>query len=335
MNIAINGFGRIGRATLKAVLEKKSKMRVVAINDLSDVKTLAHLLKYDSSYGKFARKIKIIKEGIEINGKKIKFLAERDPALLPWKELNIDLVVESTGVFRTKEDASKHIKAGAKKVIISAGPKSPGIKTVVLGVNEEKIKKTDKIISNASCTTNCYAPITKILHDEFKVERSYMATIHAVTNDQRILDLPHKDLRRARSVLDNIIPTTSGANKATQEVIPALKGKLHAMSVRVPVKVGSVIYAIYDLKKKPSPDAVNKLMKKASKMAKYKNIIRYETDPIVCADIVGDSASAIFDSLMTEYSDDLIKIVAWYDNEWGYSSRMADLCEYIFKKRLF
>ncbi len=334
MNIAINGFGRIGRAAFKAILKNKKNCRIVAINDLADVETLAHLLKYDSSYGKYEKEVRIVKDNLVVGGKKIKMTAERDPLNLPWKELKVDLVLECTGIFRKKEDAVKHIKAGAKKVIISAGPKGSGIKTVVYGINEDKIKKNDKVISNASCTTNCYAPITKILHDAFKVERSYMATIHAVTNDQRILDLPHKDLRRARSVLDNIIPTTSGANKATQEVIPALKGKLHAMSVRVPVKVGSVIYAIYDLKKKPSPSEVNRLMKKASKMAKYKGILRYEVDPIVGSDIIGDPSSAIFDSLMTEYSDDLVKIVAWYDNEWGYSNRMADLCEYIEKKKL-
>lgn len=333
MNIAINGFGRIGRGAFKAILEKKGENRVVAINDLTDTATLAHLLKYDSVYGVYKKPVSHTTDSLVVGGKKYKVFAKKNPAELPWKELGVDLVIESTGIFMTRKDVSMHLKAGAKKVIISAAGKDDNIKTIVLGINEAKIKKTDKMISMASCTTNCYAPITKILHDNFFVERGFMVTAHAVTNDQRILDLPHKDLRRARTVLDNIIPTTSGADKATAKVIPSLKKKLHAMSMRVPVRVGSVIYAIYDLKKKPSPGEVNRAIKKAAN-GKYKNIVKYETAPIVAADIIREPYSAIFDSLLTEYSDDLIKVVAWYDNEWGYSSRLADLIEYIKRRRL-
>jgi len=339
MNIAINGFGRIGRATLKSFLSKKSKNKLVAINDLTDINTLVHLLKNDSCYGQYDKKIKAGKDFIVIGNQKIKVLAEKNPLDLPWKKMKVDIVIECTGRFRTKKDASLHIKAGAKKVILSAPAKKEidskdgKVKTVVMGINEKSIKKTDQIISNASCTTNCYAPITKILHDNFFIERSFMVTVHAVTNDQRVLDLPHKDLRRSRSILDNIIPTTSGSDKATVAVIPSLEGKLHTMAMRVPVKVGSVIYATYDLKKKPKIGEINKIIKKASEK-EFKNIIKYETEPIVSTDIVGSPYSAIFDSLLTEGDNDLVKIVVWYDNEWGYSSRLVDLIEYISKNKL-
>lgn len=328
--IAINGFGRIGRAVFK-IAQKNKNIKIVAINDLTDGATLAHLLKYDSVYGVYDKKVSYRNKELIVDGKKVACLSQRDPGKLPWKKFRVDVVLECTGVFRKYEDAKKHLKAGAKKVVLSATPKSKNIKTYVVGVNHKTYDPSEEIVSCASCTTNCYAPITKILHEKFEVERGYMVTAHAVTNDQRILDLPHSDLRKARTVFDNIIPTTSGSNKATGEVIPELAGKIHTMAMRVPVRVGSVIYAVYDLKKKPSPNAVNAIIKKAAQ-GPLKNIIKYETDPIVSSDIVGLKHSAIFDSMLTEYSDDLIKVVAWYDNEWGYSNRLAELAMIVGKK---
>lgn len=320
IKIAINGFGRIGRSVFRRILEKHSDLEVVAINDLTDAKTLAHLLKYDSVYGVYNKPIKA------------QILAEKDPINLPWKDLKVDVVLECTGFFASFEGSNKHIGAGAKKVIISAPCKGSDVPTYILGGNQEKYdSQKDNIISMGSCTTNCYVPITKILHNSFEVERGFMVTAHAATNNQKVLDSPHKDLRRARSVFGNIIPTTSGSDKATVEVIPELKGKLHAMAMRVPIRIGSVIYAIYDLKKRPSPNEINDIMKEASR-EEYKGILKYETEPIVSSDIVGSSYSAIFDSLLTEYSDDLIKVVAWYDNEWGYACRLADFSEFIGKK---
>lgn len=321
--IAINGFGRIGRAAFKVAFEK-DELEVVAVNDLADIESLAHLLKYDSAYGVYGKEVKIENNNLRVGDKIITCLNEKDPSKLPWEEMGVDVVLECTGVFRKFEDAQKHLQAGAKRVVLSAAPKSEGIKVIVMGVNEDDYDpKEDKVISCASCTTNCFAPITKLLHDNFTVERGFMVTAHAVTNDQRVTDLPHKDLRRARSILGNIIPTTSGSDKATVEVIPELEGKIHAMALRVPVLVGSVIYAIYDLKENPAPDKVNKLVKQASE-GDYRGIIKYETDPIVSSDIVGTNYSAILDSQLTEYSDDLIKLVAWYDNEWAYVHRLVE-----------
>jgi len=320
IKIAINGFGRIGRSVFRRIVENHPDLEIVAINDLADPKTLAHLLKYDSVYGIYNKPIKA------------KILAQKDPADLPWKDLEIDVVLECTGFFGNSEGAGKHLSAGAKKVIISAPCKGSDVPTYVLGGNQEKYDSDkDDIISMGSCTTNCYVPVTKILHQNFEVERGFMVTAHAATNNQKVLDSPHKDLRRARSILDNIIPTTSGSDKATTEVIPELKGKLHAMAMRIPVRVGSVIYAVYDLKKKPSPDQINQIMEKASQ-EEYKGILKYGTDPIVSSDIVGSPYSAIFDSLLTEQSDDLIKIVAWYDNEYGYASRLAEMAQFIGEK---
>jgi len=318
--IAINGFGRIGRSTFRRILENHPNLEVVAINDLTDKETLAHLLKYDSVYGIYNKPINA------------KILAEKDPGKLPWKELEIDIVLECTGFFSNFEGASKHLSAGAKKVIISAPCKGSDVSTYVLGGNEDKYDSNkDNVVSMGSCTTNCYVPVTKILHENFEVERGFMVTAHAATNNQNVLDSPHKDLRRARSVFDNIIPTTSGSDKATTEVIPELKGKLHTMAMRIPIRVGSVIYAIYDLKKKPSIQEINKIMEKSS-LDKYKGIIKYETNPIVSSDIVGSSYSAIFDSLLTENSDDLVKIIAWYDNEYGYACRLAEFAEFMSKQ---
>lgn len=323
MKIAINGFGRIGRAALKISLERG--IEVVGINDLTDTKTLAHLLKYDTAYGVYLKEVAVDGDDLVVDGHHIKCSKEPDPAKLPWKELAAEVVLECTGIFLKREDVGKHLLAGARKVVISAAPKSKDINTYVMGVNERNYDASrEDIVSNASCTTNCYAPLTKILHDNFGVERGFMVTAHAVTNDQRVCDLPHQDLRRARSILGNIIPTSSNSDRATTEVIPELKGKLHTMAMRVPVLVGSVIYAIYDLKDNPAPDQINEVVKQAAAGA-YRHIVKYETDPIVSSDVIGTTHSAIFDSLLTEYSDDLIKIVAWYDNEWGYSERLLDL----------
>lgn len=327
--IAINGFGRIGRTAFRKIIDNYADLDVVAINDLADPKILAHLLKYDSVYGVYDRKVKSGHQSITVDKKEYQCLAEKDPAQLPWKSLGVDVVLECTGLFAKYEKAQKHLEAGAKKVIVSAPCQGSDIPTYILGGNEEKYDADkDKIISMGSCTTNCYVPITKILHENFRIERGFMVTAHAATNNQKVLDSPHHDLRRARSVFDNIIPTTSGSDQATTEVIPELKGKLHTMAMRVPVRVGSVIYAIYDLEKKPSPDEVNQIIQKASQ-GKYKKILKYETAPIVSSDIIGSSYSAIFDSLLTEQSDDLIKIIAWYDNEYGYASRLAEMAEFI------
>ncbi len=333
MNIAINGFGRIGRATLKVLLEKN--INVVAINDLTDTATLAHLFKYDSCYGVYDKKVEARKDGLLIDGKKYQVLAERDPEQLPWEELEVDLVLECTGLFRTKETASKHLTAGAKKVIISAPAKGPGVKSIVLGVNEEKINKTDKIISNASCTTNCLAPVTKIIKDNFGIKKAMMTTIHSYTADQRIVDGPHKDLRRARAAAVNIVPTTTGAAIATTDTIPSLKGKFDGMAVRVPTPVASLVDMVCVTKKKVDEDAVNKVFKKASQSAKLKKYFAVSDEPLVSSDYVGNPASSIVDLSCTKVVDgDLLKVVSWYDNEWGYSNRLADLSEFLIKKKL-
>jgi len=334
MNVAINGFGRIGRATFKILLSKK--INVVAINDLTDTSTLAHLLKYDSAYGIYDKKVEARQGALLINGKKYQVLAERDPEQLPWKDLKVDLVLECTGIFRTKETAGKHIKAGAKKVIISAPAKSAGIKSIVLGVNEEKIKKTDKIISNASCTTNCLAPVTKIIKDNFGIKKALMTTIHSYTADQRIVDGPHRDLRRARAAAVNIVPTTTGAAIATTETIPSLKGKFDGMAVRVPTLVGSLVDMVCVTRKKVDEKIVNNVFKKVAKSAKLKKYFAVSDLPLVSSDYVGNPASSTVDLTCTKVVDgDLLKVVSWYDNEWGYSNRLADLSEYINKKKLF
>ncbi len=333
MNVAINGFGRIGRATFKVLLSKK--INVVAINDLTDTATLAHLLKYDSAYGVYDKKVESRQGALLVNGKKYQVLAERDPGQLPWKELKVDLVLECTGIFRTKDTAGKHIKAGAKKVIISAPAKSAGIKSIVMGVNEEKIKKTDKILSNASCTTNCLAPVTKIIKDNFGIKKALMTTIHSYTADQRIVDGPHKDLRRARAAAVNIVPTTTGAAIATTETIPSLKGKFDGMAVRVPTPVGSLVDMVCVTRKKVDEKTVNNVFKKAAKSAKLKKYFAVSEEPLVSSDYVGNPASSTVDLTCTKVVDgDLLKVISWYDNEWGYSNRLVDLCEHIIKKKL-
>jgi len=341
MNIAINGFGRIGRAVFKALLERPG-VRVVAINDLTDTKTLAHLLKYDSVYQNYWRSVKESGNAIVIDGKSFPVFAEKDPNALPWKKLNVDVVIESTGRFTDPADASAHIKAGAKKVILSAPAKSSSakatedkVKTIVLGVNEDKVKKNDKIISMASCTTNCLAPVTDIIRRNFGIENAVMTTIHSYTADQNLVDGPHKDLRRARAAALSIIPTTTGAAIATTEAIPEIKGRFDGLSVRVPTPVGSLCDAVYVLKKKTTAEKVNKVLSVASRTSRLRGILSVTSDPIVSADIVGNSASAIVDLPLTAViGGNLLKVISWYDNEWGYSNRLADLCVYLKKKKL-
>ncbi len=328
INVAINGFGRIGRMVLRAGWNDK-KINFVAINDLTDTNTLAYLLKYDSVHGTFSEKVSSTKNSIKVGNKNIKVFSERNPESLPWRDLNIDVVIESTGIFRTYESAHKHIYAGAKKVLLSAPPKDDKIKMYVYGVNHKKIKKNEKIISNASCTTNCLAPVIKVLHEKFGVKRGLMTTVHAYTNDQKILDLPHKDLRRARAAAENIIPTSTGAAKAISKVIPALNGKLHGIAIRVPVKDGSLVDLTVELKKKPTTEQINAEIKKASK-TNLKGILEYVSHPIVSTDIIGNSHSSIFDAEFTcEIDKNFVKILSWYDNEWGYSCRMIDMVKLI------
>lgn len=320
--IAINGFGRIGRLTFRNLI-KSEDIEIVAINDLTDMDTLAHLMRYDSAHGRFDGKIEVNKDHIIVNGKKINTYAERDPKNLPWKELNIDVVLESTGVFTTKDKASMHIEAGAKKVILSAPAKSEGFKTIVLGVNEDKIGN-EIYFSNASCTTNCLAPTLKVLDQEFGIVRGTMTTTHAYTADQNIQDAPHKDLRRARAAAFNIVPTTTGAAKAAAVVYPPIKDKLFAMAVRVPVITGSMIEVTVEVEKDATRESINEVFKKQAE-GPMKGIIEYCEDPIVSSDIIGNPASCIFDAELTETMGNLVKIVGWYDNEAGYSARYADL----------
>jgi len=334
MNIAINGFGRIGRAALKSILDK-NWLKIVAINDLTDTNTLAHLIKYDSCYGKFKKSVNCTKDSLIIDNIKYKVYAEKEPLKLPWKELGVDIVIESTGKFTKKEDAELHIKAGAKKVIISAPAKSDDIKTFVLGVNEEKLGKNDKIISMASCTTNCLAPITEVIRKNFGIKKAIMSTVHSYTADQNLVDGPHKDLRRARAAALNIIPTSTGAAKAVTKTIPSLSGKFDGLALRVPTPVGSLCDITFITNKKVDEKSINNALIKASKQANLKNIIEVSNEPLVSIDIVGNPHSTIVDLSLTKIIEgDLVKIIAWYDNEWGYSCRLADLCEYINKRKL-
>ncbi len=323
--IAINGFGRIGRLVFR-VMQERGGYDIVAINDLSDAKSLAHLLKYDSVHGRFDGEVKAGEGEILVNGKSVKILAEKDPAKLPWGAMKIDFVVESTGVFTSRDDCMKHVTAGAKKVLLTVPPKDEVDAMVVMGVNEETLKAEHKVISNASCTTNCLAPIAKVIHDTFGIERGLMTTVHAYTNDQRISDLVHKDLRRARAGETNIIPTTTGAARAVGKIIPELKGKLDGFSLRVPVPDGSVVDLVVDLKTPATKEQINAALKKAAE-GKLKGIMAYTEDPIVSTDVVHDAHSAVVDGDSTMVMDGgkMAKIVAWYDNEWGYSNRVVDL----------
>jgi glyceraldehyde 3-phosphate dehydrogenase len=326
MKVAINGFGRIGRLAFKVLLEKDD-IEVVAINDLTDNKTLAHLLKYDSVHGKFNGTVEHDDEFLTVNGQKIHALAEPNPEKLPWGDLGVDVVLESTGRFVQDSDAAMHITAGAKKVVISA-PGKGDIKTIVLGVNDEILDGSEKVLSNASCTTNCLAPMVKTLDDAFGIENGFMTTIHAYTSDQRLHDAPHKDLRRARAAAYSIVPTSTGAAKAVGLVLPHLAGKLNGNAMRVPIPDGSVTDFTVNLKKEVTVEEVNAAFKKASE-SNLKGIMEYTEDPIVSIDIVGNSHSVIFDSLSTMTYGKTVKIVGWYDNEAGYSNRVADLIERI------
>ncbi len=321
VKVAINGFGRIGRLVLRAGVKKKG-IDIVAINDLCDTKTLAHLLKYDSIHGKFPGGVVAGDKYIEVDGKRIQTFAERDPAILPWKNLGIDVVVESTGIFTNRDDAAKHITAGAKKVIITA-PGKGELPSVVLGVN--KPPKDATVLDNASCTTNCLVPVVKVLEEKFGIEKGLMTTIHAYTADQRLMDAPHKDLRRARAAGVNMVPTSTGAAKATGKVIPSMLGKLDGIAVRVPVPNGSLVDLVAVLKKPATKEEINKAMKDASE-GSLKGILEYTEDPIVSTDIIGNPASSIFDASATMViGGNLIKVLSWYDNEWGYSNRVIDL----------
>lgn len=322
MKVAINGFGRIGRLALKVLLEKPG-VEVVAINDLTDNKTLAHLLKYDSVHGKFNGTVEADDQFLYINGKKIHGTAEKDPAQLPWKELGVDVVLESTGRFTDRDKAALHLKAGARKVVISAPAKDEDM-TVVLGVNDDKLTGSETVISNASCTTNCLAPMVKVLDDNFGVESGFMTTVHAYTADQNLQDAPHKDLRRARAAAYSIVPTSTGAAKAVGLVLPHLKGKLNGNALRVPIPDGSCTDFTVVLKKATTVEEINAAFKKASE-THLKGILQYEEDPIVSIDIVGNAHSCIFDAQSTLVYGNTCKVLGWYDNEAGYSNRLADL----------
>jgi len=331
MRVAINGFGRIGRALLRAS-RGYNELAIIAINDLTDAKTLAHLLKYDSVHGIFDADVKAGDGNITVDGKEIKILAITEPEKLPWKDLGVDIVIESTGRFTDKPSASRHLNAGARWVIISAPAKEPDI-TVCIGVNEETLDLgKHKIISNASCTTNCLAPVAKVIHNEFKITKGLMTTIHSYTNDQRILDLPHKDLRRARAAALSMIPTTTGAAKAVGLVLPELKGKLNGMAIRVPTPNVSVIDLVAELAKDATTDDINAALKKASE-GPLKGILQYSEEPLVSIDFNGNAHSAIVDATLTMVLEGrMAKVLAWYDNEWGYSSRLRDLILYIIKR---
>jgi glyceraldehyde 3-phosphate dehydrogenase len=341
IKVGINGFGRIGRNVLRSAMQEDPNIEIVAVNDLTDAKTLAHLLKYDSVHGRFPHDVQVVDGGFTIDGKLVRVLADRDPANLPWGSLGVEVVVESTGFFTDAEKAKAHIAAGAKKVIISAPAKNEDI-TVVLGVNDEKYDAaTMNIISNASCTTNCLAPVAKVLQDNWGIKRGFMNTIHAFTNDQNILDLPHSDLRRARAASMSIIPTSTGAAKAISLVLPELAGKLDGAAMRVPTPDGSVVDLVCELEKPATKEEINAAMKAAAE-GPMKGILEYAVDPIVSIDVVGNPASSVFDSLSTMVmpgggivgelanavkpgAGTFIKVISWYDNEWGYSSRVVDL----------
>ena len=329
--VGINGFGRIGRAVFKCILNDPecSNLEIVGINDLTDSATLAHLLKYDSVQGVSSHEIQSDSEGLIVNGKHIKIIAERDPVNLPWKQLGVDIVIESTGLFTKRDAAKKHIAAGAKKVIISAPATDPDV-TIVLGVNEESYNSSEhQIVSNASCTTNCLAPLAKVMHESFGIKKGLMTTIHSYTNDQKILDLPHSDLRRARAANLSIIPTTTGAAKAVALVLPEIKGKLDGMAIRVPTPNVSLIDLVVEVEKNTSVEEVNQTLRDASD-GPLNKIMRFEEKPLVSIDFNGDSCSSIIDGISTKVIEgNMVKVLSWYDNEWGYSNRVKDLLKFI------
>ena len=330
VRVGINGFGRIGRNFFRAVQAGRHDIEVVAFNDLGDLATMAHLLKYDSILGRYPEEVTVSDEGLVVGGKTIKALAERDPANLPWGELGVDVVVESTGFFTNADAAKAHIAGGAKKVIISAPAKGEDL-TVVLGVNDDKYDGSQVIISNASCTTNCLGPLAKVLHESFGIEQGLMTTIHAYTQDQNLQDAPHKDLRRARAAAINIVPTSTGAAKAIGLVLPDLLGKLDGYALRVPIPTGSATDLTVTLAKSATVEEINAAYKAAAD-GPLKGILRYSTDPIVSSDIVTDPASCIYDAPLTKVIGNQVKVVGWYDNEWGYSNRLADVVKLVGSK---
>jgi glyceraldehyde 3-phosphate dehydrogenase len=328
MKVAINGFGRIGRLVFKIGLEKG--INFVAINDLTDIPTLAYLLKYDSAYGNYDRKVEVGKDFLKVGGKKIMVFAESDPEKLPWNKLGVDHVIESTGIFKEHAKAEKHIKAGAKKVLISAPSKDADI-TVVYGVNHEKLKKEHKIISVASCTTNCLAPVVKVLNDKFGIKKGFMTTVHAYTSSQKLVDAPDKKLRRGRAAAFNIVPTTSGATTATIQAIPELAGKMDGVALRVPIIVGSIVDFVAELKKEVTKEEVNKAFKEAAN-GKMKGVLEYTEDEIVSSDVIKNPNSSIVDGLSTQVLGNTVKVLSWYDNEYGYSCRMIDVLRLLQKR---
>ncbi|WP_053655160.1 type I glyceraldehyde-3-phosphate dehydrogenase [Streptomyces sp. MMG1121] len=330
IRVGINGFGRIGRNYFRALLEQGADIEVVAVNDLGDTATTAHLLKYDTILGRLKQEVTHTADTITVDGHTIKVLSERNPSDIPWGELGVDIVIESTGIFTQRDDAAKHLAGGAKKVLISAPAKDEDI-TIVMGVNQDKYDPAQhNVISNASCTTNCVAPMAKVLDENFGIVKGLMTTVHAYTNDQRILDFPHKDLRRARAAAENIIPTTTGAAKATALVLPQLKGKLDGIAMRVPVPTGSATDLVVQLQREVTKDEVNAAFKKAAEDGDLKGYLAYTEDPIVSSDIVGDPASCTFDSSLTMVQEgNSVKILGWYDNEWGYSNRLVDLTVFV------
>ncbi|MEV5594366.1 type I glyceraldehyde-3-phosphate dehydrogenase [Streptomyces sp. NPDC052496] len=328
IRVGINGFGRIGRNYFRALLEQGADIEIVGVNDLTDNATLVHLLKYDTILGRLKQDVSHTDDSITVGNQTFKTMAERDPANLPWGELGADIVIESTGIFTKKADAEKHIQAGAKKVLISAPAKDEDI-TVVMGVNQDKYDAANHhVISNASCTTNCVAPMAKVLDENFGIVKGLMTTVHAYTNDQRILDFPHKDLRRARAAAENIIPTTTGAAKATALVLPQLEGKLDGIAMRVPVPTGSVTDLVIELEREVTKDEINAAFQKAAE-GQLKGILEYTEDPIVSSDIVNWPASCTFDSSLTMAQGKSVKVIGWYDNEWGYSNRLVDLTVFV------
>lgn len=332
MKVGLSGFGRIGRDVLRYYFEENVEdFEIVALNASGDLDTLAHLFKYDSLYGKFNGTVEIVEDGFVINGKKVKVVAHRDPAEIPWEELGVELVIDSTGAFRDREGLTKHLNAGAKKVIVTAPAKDEDI-TIVLGVNDKDYNpEKHHIISNASCTTNCLAPVAKVILDNFGIKKGLMTTVHAYTNDQQILDKRHKDLRRARAAAESIIPTTTGAAKAVSLVIPELEGKLNGFAMRVPTPTVSVVDVTFEVEKSTTAEEVNKMFKEAAE-GPMKGILGYSEEPLVSIDYKGDSHSSVVDGLSTMVIDNMVKVVSWYDNEWGYSARVVDLAAMIAKK---
>ena len=332
VKVGINGFGRIGRNLFRAAKRQGADLDFVAVNDITDSKTLAHLLKYDSVLGTLDADVAVSDEGIRVDGDELKVLAERDPAALPWKELGAEIVIESTGLFTDRESAQKHLEAGAQKVIVSAPAKGDDI-TIVLGVNQDDYDPaTHHVISNASCTTNCVVPMASVVEEAFGIDRALMTTCHAYTNDQNLLDLPHEDLRRARAAAINIVPASTGAAKATSLAIPKLKGKMDGMAFRVPVPVGSVTDLVCLLEREATVDEINEAFRTAAE-GRLRGILKYTEDPLVSSDIVGDPHSCVFDALSTMAIGNMVKVIGWYDNEWGFSNRLVELVELVASKR--